>query len=58
MNNKKKHVNENKILFLDPIKKYLNKIKDSYQNIYHNFLKLCIFPIQIFNEINETIEKI
>ena len=45
----------NKINF-GAIEFYLNKIKESYQNIYYNFFKNCIFPKKIYKEIIGTVK--
>ena len=55
---KKKYDKDNKIIFLEPIKEYLDEIKGSYQNLYQNFLKTCIFPTKIYDEIIETLNNI
>ena len=55
---KKKYDKDNKIIFLEPIKEYLDEIKESYQNLYQNFLKTCIFPTKIYDEIIETLNNI
>ena len=54
---KKKLDGDNK-LNLQQINAYLDEIKWLYQNIYQDFLKSCIFPINTYIEIIETMKTI
>ena len=58
--NKKEYndINDNikKIVLLDPIKVYLDEIKESYYNLYQYFLNECIFPKDISTKIIEMYE--
>jgi len=54
---KKKLDGDNK-LNLQQINVYLDEIKELYQTIYQDFLKSCIFPINTYIEIIETMKTI
>ena len=54
----KKYDNDNKIIFLEPIKEFLDEIKESYKNIYQHFLEICISPIKIYEEITQALNNI
>ena len=54
----RKNASNNKIIYLERIKGLLDEIKESYDNIHKYFLKYCIFPWDIYNNINKTYNNI
>ena len=54
----RKNASNNKIIYLERIKGLLDEIKESYDNIHKYFLKYCIFPWDIYNNIIKTYNNI